>query len=76
MHYGYSVKLARKNAEADASRIGVRLGQVCISNDIPVAVVAKKLRVSRQTVYGWFFGAVQPKAVSVEAIETFLASLD
>jgi len=75
MSYGYSVKLAQTNANADGDMLGVKLGNVCIRNDIPVAVVAERLKVSRQTVYDWFRGEVSPQAASVTAIEEFLASL-
>ena len=53
MSYGYSLKLAELNRKADNRSIGVQLGRVCIKRNIPVTIVAAKLRVSRQTIYNW-----------------------
>jgi hypothetical protein len=75
MSYGYSVRWAELNAHADDELLGVKLGRVCIHNDVPVAVVASRLRVSRQTVYNWFSGAYSPKPASVKAITALITSL-
>lgn len=61
MSYGYSKRLVKLNNSADQSLLGVRLGQVCIENDIPVSLVATNLGVSRQTIYNWFCGSSNPR---------------
>lgn len=76
MTYGYSIKTARLNAEADDSTLGVQLGKACIEAAVPVMVVAARLGVSRQTVYNWFAGTHIPGPRSIPAIQAFLASLD
>lgn len=52
----YTIKIAELNAAADQTMLGVRLGRFCISNNIPVAEVAKDLDVSKSVVYKWFVG--------------------
>jgi len=61
MSYGYSNRLIELNNNADGSLLGVRLGRVCIANDVPVSRVAGELKVSRQTVYNWFCGVSTPR---------------
>jgi transcriptional regulator with XRE-family HTH domain len=76
MTYGYSLKLSELNRAADKKLLGVYLGTVCIRNDVPVAEVAKKLSVSRQTVYNWFAGISTPKAPVAKKIEKLIAKLE
>jgi transcriptional regulator with XRE-family HTH domain len=61
MIYGYSARLIDLNKKADARLLGVRLGRVCMKNNVPVSQVATKLGVSRQTIYNWFCGTHSPK---------------
>lgn len=72
---GYSVIVQRRNAEADGASAGVRLGRVCIEKDIPVSEVATRFRVSRQTVYDWFYGTYVPAPALRLAIEEYLSSI-
>lgn len=74
MSYGYNAKLIKLNKQASRKLLGVRLGRVCIAHDVPVAEVAYKLGVSRQTIYNWFVGASNPRAAFVSSIEKFIAS--
>lgn len=60
MRYGYSVQLAAAIQQGDAQHLGVRLGLVCLEKSFPVAKVASRLGVSRQTVYNWFTGKTDP----------------
>ena len=62
MSYGYSNRLIELNKKADDRLLGVQLGRVCIKRDVPVAEVATKLGVSRQTVYNWFGGVSAPRS--------------
>lgn len=58
--YGYTLALLTANKKADSKLIGVRLGRVCIANNIAVTKVAHDAGVSRQTVYNWFCGVNHP----------------
>ena len=60
MSYGYTARLIELNKRANISSLGVRLGRVCIKQDVPVSTVAEAMGVSRQTVYNWFTGSVLP----------------
>jgi|TARA_R110000744_G_scaffold314646_2_gene421666 DNA-binding XRE family transcriptional regulator len=76
MSYGYSLKLLQLNKAADKKLLGVCLGAVCIKNDVPVAEVAQKLKVSRQAVYNWFTGVSNPNVQTANKIEKLIAKLE
>lgn len=73
--HGYSVRLLRRNEEADVSNVGVQLGRLCIAQDISVHEVARRLRVSRQTVYNWFCGAHAPLKSVEPDVAAYIATL-
>lgn len=75
MSTGYSLRVRNTNAKASIKNIGVRLGRACIKHDIPVAVVAKHMGVSRATVYNWFCGTSVPQDSTTGLIEHYLSSL-
>lgn len=75
MSYGYSLRLRSLNEQANASNIGVRLGRMCIKHDVPVAFVAKRMGVTRATVYNWFCGVTTPQDHTASRIEAYLAEL-
>jgi transcriptional regulator with XRE-family HTH domain len=56
--HSYSVKVVQLNAEANQDLLGVQLGRLCISQNIPVNEVAKGLNVTKAAVYRWFSGRV------------------
>ena len=56
MPKGYSIALATDIKAANQKLMGVQLGRVCLSKDIPVSDVAEFFKVSRMTVYSWFKG--------------------
>ena len=60
MSLGYSLRIIELNRSADEELLGVKLGRVCIRNNMPVSVLAARLGVSRQTVYNWFVGTSKP----------------
>lgn len=76
MSKGYSLRLRDLNEKADQRKLGVRLGRLCIKHDVPVAVVAKRMGVTRATVYNWFCGASAPQACITSLVESYLASLE
>lgn len=69
---GYSAEVVSRIMQADRMHPGVRLARVCISKRISVAEVAKKLGVSRPTVYGWFLGTQYPKDEQLERIKELI----
>tara|TARA_R110001592_G_scaffold176451_3_gene416013 strand:- start:1424 stop:1657 length:234 start_codon:yes stop_codon:yes gene_type:complete len=76
MSYGYSLKLIELNKASDKKLLGVYLGAVCIKNDVPVAEVAQKLKVSRQAVYNWFTGVSNPNVQTTIKIEKLIDKLE
>lgn len=75
MSHGYSLRLQDLNRRADGRKIGVRLGRACIAHNVPVSVVAKRMGVSRTTVYNWFCGVTSPQDSALTLIEAYIASL-
>ncbi len=72
---GYSRRFATANKKADQSHIGVQLGRICISKDIPATDVAEYLGVSRQAVYMWFLGKSLPHPRTREALAALIKTL-
>ena len=70
---GYSLTLLERNKRADGRNLGVRLGRVCIKNNVPVSDVADALGVSRQTVYNWFGGVSSPTILLRGAVLKLIA---
>lgn len=75
MSVGYSLRIVELNRSADEQLLGVKLGRVCIHNNMPVSVLAARLGVSRQTVYNWFVGASKPSPSTKIKIEALLTTL-
>lgn len=75
MSQGYSLRLRDLNRRAPSNLLGVRLGRVCIKHDIPAALVADRMKVTRQTVYNWFRGVSNPSPSLVTLIEQYISSL-
>lgn len=75
MSHGYTVSLFFANKDADNNSDGVVLGAECISRDIPVSLVARKLKVSRQTIYNWFSGHHIPSVYHTIEIHRFLRDI-
>lgn len=69
---GYSYAIVKRVRAADPMHIGVKLGRVCVENDIPVSTVAKELGVSRLTVYAWFEGKFYPKPEMLPKVQALL----
>jgi len=73
--HGYSSHIINQNKKADPKLLGVRLGRLCIKNEVPVAAVMKKLCVSKQTVYNWFSGTSSPQNLIKPKVEAFISTL-
>jgi DNA-binding XRE family transcriptional regulator len=76
MSYGYSIRVVEAIKNADVNHLGVQLGLACIANDISVSEAARALGITRQTVYHWFLGRVEPKDAAARVICSFLETLD
>jgi DNA-binding transcriptional regulator YiaG len=72
---GYSQIIVEANVQAKET-IGTILGAMCISLKYPVSQVAKKLNVSRQTVYDWFSGRKKPAVRHQLKIKELIVALD
>lgn len=75
MKYGYSLRIADLNKKADGTLLGVKLGRLCIKNNVPVVEVSTKLGVSRQTVYNWFIADTYVHKDLVDAVKEYIAVL-
>ena len=75
MNNRYSLSIMLLNQQAEQNRLGVKLGKKCIKLGIPVAEVAGRVGVSRQTVYNWFIGAYDPKPELATVITQLLRNL-
>jgi hypothetical protein len=75
MKYGYSLRIADLNKKAEGSLLGVKLGRLCIKNNVPVVEVSGVLGVSRQTVYNWFIADTYVHKDLVDHVENYIALL-
>jgi DNA-binding XRE family transcriptional regulator len=69
---GYTLYMVRKNNAADSRKLGVQLGRICISKNIPVQEIAEIAGVSTQAVYKWFMGDYCPKPRIAQKIFAYL----
>lgn len=72
---GYSHALMKAIQTADSNSLGVQLAHYCLKHEVPVAVVARTLGVTRQTVYSWFTGTFRPRGTAIEKITAFMTDL-
>ena len=72
---GYSRKFVQANKTADNEHVGVQLGRICVSRDIPVQDVAEHLSVSRQAVYMWFLGKSLPHPAMRDTLRDLIKTL-
>ena len=72
---GYSQTIVEANVQAKET-IGTILGAMCIALKYPASQVAKKLNVSRQTVYDWFSGRKKPTPRHQLRIRELIVTLD
>ena len=73
MGFGYSLITVNEIQNANPNLLGVKLGKVCLKNNIPVKDVAEFFGVARMTVYNWFKGKV---VVSGKHAERMLKLID
>lgn len=75
MPSGYTKKFIQAVNDADQTKVGVQLAQICIKNDIPVKDVAEFLKVTRMTVYHWFKGETKVLHKYEETVAKLIAKL-
>lgn len=68
---GYSQRIVEANRRA-SDTLGVLLGRYCISRDISATLMAEYFGVSRMTIYKWFTGKVEPRAIYKDKIKSLL----
>jgi hypothetical protein len=69
MPRSYGDKFLVELKDGDPTRLGVKLGRLCVEANLPAAYVAKALGTSRTTVYAWFRGqgVREEKRIRIEA---------
>jgi len=67
----YTEKYLRDLQNCNPIRLGVQLGRLCVSANLPPSEVAKVLEVSRMSVYNWFKGGAV-RSRNVDRIEIFM----
>jgi len=75
MAKGYSTLTVREIQEANINMMGVKLGLICVSRNIPVSDVAEFFGVSRVTVYAWFRGRVDVSEKHAAKMQELVAKL-
>jgi DNA invertase Pin-like site-specific DNA recombinase len=70
---GYSPVLIAMVEKADPESVVTRFAKHCIANNISVAEVAQRFRVTRASVYSWFKYESQPRERYIELMTVFLA---
>ena len=68
----YSTKIVARNYAADQTMLGVRLGRVCIANNVPATVIAKQLNVTKNTIYKWFTGEFNVSKHLADKVKLYL----
>jgi len=72
---GYRKNIYDEVISSNSSSLGVQLGKLCVTKDIPVADVATFFGISRQAVYLWFRGEVHPSKRHTEKLEKLIDKL-
>lgn len=75
MPTGYSLLTVEAIRNADQRLLGVKLGQICLKNNIPVTDVAEFFKVSRVTVYNWFKGTAVVSGKHAERMTKLIEKL-
>lgn len=71
----YYHSIVKRVYDANPDMLGVKLGRICISLDIPIQDVAEFMHVSPATVQAWFFGTVGVSAAHAKQVEDVIKKL-
>lgn len=75
MAKGYSTLTVQEINAADPNLLGVQLGRICVTRDIPVRDIAEHFDVSRMTVYSWFRGRTAVSDKYASKVQKLIARL-
>lgn len=70
---GYSTLFIRKVDTADQGDLVRQYAHACIDRNLPITEVARRMAVTRATIYNWFTGKSSPRAHQQEKIRKALA---
>ena len=70
---GYSTLFLRKIAEADLELPLNQFASVCIDRELPITEIARRLGVTRATVYNWFTGKATPRSNQQAKMQKMMA---
>lgn len=70
---GYYTLFIRKVEEADQGDLVRQYANACIDRNLPMSEVARRMDVTRATIYNWFTGKATPRAHQQEKIRKTLA---
>ena len=71
---GYSHGVVTAVAALDPASVWGSFMQTCVKQGVPIAQIARDLRVSRPTVYSWLTGQFQPNGVHVDMMRAWLSA--
>jgi DNA-binding phage protein len=69
---GYSTLFIRKVEEADQGNLVIQFANACIDRELPIAEIARRMEVTRATIYNWFTGKSSPRVHQQEKIRRTL----
>jgi DNA-binding phage protein len=69
---GYTTLFIRKVEEADQGDLVIQFANACIDRELPISEVARRMEVTRATVYNWFTGKSSPRVHQQEKIRRTL----
>lgn len=72
---GYRKEVHDEVVSSNSTSLGVSLGKLCVTKNIPVTDVAEFFGISRQAVYLWFRGQVNPSKRHTEKLEKLIYKL-
>jgi hypothetical protein len=70
---GYSTLFIRKVEEADQGDLVIQYANACVERNLPITEVARRMGVTRATIYNWFTGRSSPRVHQIEKIRKALA---
>jgi hypothetical protein len=76
MDHGYSADFLSQIDIADGSKLGVRLGRLCIANGVTIRTAAKRLSALPDDVYLWFLGIEEPSTRAIELVKDYIFALE